>query len=150
MYKNEKWLHDQYVVNEKSTREIGNLCNRDHKTILKWLDKFNIPTRSKTIALKISQNREIFKKKMSREKNWNWKDENVSINGLHYWAIKHFTKPLKCELCNKPFEKHGRGYSDWSRKNHSINTRNREDWQYVHHKCHIEYDKLMKRESEKY
>ena len=45
-YRDKKWLHDQYVVKRKTTRDIANQCDlKCHVTILHWLKKHKIPTR---------------------------------------------------------------------------------------------------------
>ena len=45
-YKNAEWLHKKYVEEEMSARQIGQVCGVAHITILKWLQKFNIPRRA--------------------------------------------------------------------------------------------------------
>jgi len=46
-YRDKKWLFRQYHGKEKSTSEIANECDCSQPTILRWLQKFNIPTRSR-------------------------------------------------------------------------------------------------------
>lgn len=43
LYKNKEWLENEYKT--KTTREIAEICNINHQTILYWLDKFDISKR---------------------------------------------------------------------------------------------------------
>lgn len=42
-YRSKVWLHKQYVSDEKSASQIAKELNCSHTTILKWLEKLNIP-----------------------------------------------------------------------------------------------------------
>jgi len=44
-YHDKKWLKNQYITLEKSTREIAKEQQVDKKTITNWLNKFKIPIR---------------------------------------------------------------------------------------------------------
>ena len=43
-------LYRKYIIKQKSTTQIGKELNVDHKTILNWLKKYNIPIREKSKA----------------------------------------------------------------------------------------------------
>ena len=38
LYKNKEWLENEYKT--KTIREIANICNTNHQTILRWMKKF--------------------------------------------------------------------------------------------------------------
>ena len=42
---NKEWLRDQYIENERSMADIGGECGVTAATVLKYLRKYNIPTR---------------------------------------------------------------------------------------------------------
>lgn len=44
LYKNKEWLENEYKT--KTIREIANICNTNHQTILRWMKKFNISRRT--------------------------------------------------------------------------------------------------------
>jgi DNA-binding CsgD family transcriptional regulator len=44
------WLREQYVENEKTTIEIADICDCHAATVSKWLNKYNIETRSEPPA----------------------------------------------------------------------------------------------------
>lgn len=44
-YRDRNWLHDKYITQGWSTTDIGKFCGVSHKTVCRWLDKFDIPTR---------------------------------------------------------------------------------------------------------
>ena len=47
LYENKKWLQQKYIVEKKSTPEIGKILNCNHETIRRWLKKLNIQLRAK-------------------------------------------------------------------------------------------------------
>jgi len=44
-YQEEDWLREKYLDEQMSSRQIANVAGCSHRTILNWLDKFNIETR---------------------------------------------------------------------------------------------------------
>ena len=46
LYRNKKWLYQEYIVEEKSPKEIGEKCGVDHGTIRNWVIKFKIKRRN--------------------------------------------------------------------------------------------------------
>ena len=44
-YKDRKWLHRQYVIEEKSMSEIAKICGKSAMTIRDWLIRHEIPRR---------------------------------------------------------------------------------------------------------
>jgi len=52
MYKDKKYLKEEYVVKHRSARQIGEDCNCNETTIRRWLRKHNIPVRTLSEALK--------------------------------------------------------------------------------------------------
>lgn len=59
IYKNKDWMHDQYVSQLKSTKEIGEFCGVDHSRVRYWLKKFGIPARDFSFSTKIGQSKNI-------------------------------------------------------------------------------------------
>lgn len=72
---------------------------------------------------------------ISGERNKRWVGESVTKAGIHLWVNYTLGRPKKCEICgtteSPKFE--------WSNKDHTY-TRDREKWQRVCKKCHLEYD----------
>jgi len=60
LYKNKNWLYEQYIIKKLSSPKIARICNTGKTTILTWLKKFNIPTRT-------------IKEATSGVANWRWK-----------------------------------------------------------------------------
>lgn len=46
-YRDRDWLANQYSVENKTMKEIGDMCGVSPMTINLWLKKHNIPTRSR-------------------------------------------------------------------------------------------------------
>jgi len=44
-YRNKSWLKQKYLTEKLSSVKMGKLENVQHRTILKWLHKFNLPVR---------------------------------------------------------------------------------------------------------
>ncbi len=51
------WLYQEYVVNERSTLDIGAYCGRTAGAIWLWLKKFGIATRSSSEASRLPSSR---------------------------------------------------------------------------------------------
>jgi len=75
LYENKKWLQQKYIVEKKSTPEIGKILNCNHETIRRWLKKLNIPIRTISEA-KIVPLEERF---------WEKVDKN-GLNGCWIWT----------------------------------------------------------------
>jgi transposase len=54
-YRNKRWLYEQYIILKKSTIQIAKEYGCSYSVILKWLKKFNIPTRNPTECQTIIQ-----------------------------------------------------------------------------------------------
>lgn len=59
-YRNRDWLYEQYIIQKKSTKKIAKECNTQSGTILRWMDRYNIQTRT-------------YSESITRELNPNWK-----------------------------------------------------------------------------
>ena len=46
-YKNKVWLHEQYVVKNRTMKEIADACGKSPMTIQGWLRKHDITSRSR-------------------------------------------------------------------------------------------------------
>ena len=64
LYKDKDWLEEQYYENKKTTVDIAEECQVSYKTIIYWMDKFDLKRRSAAEATKLaSNNGERYKKK---------------------------------------------------------------------------------------
>ncbi|MES2216660.1 MAG: NUMOD3 domain-containing DNA-binding protein [Patescibacteria group bacterium] len=72
---------------------------------------------------------------MRREKNPDWKGENVKYSGIHMWIRKNKTPTNICEHCGKT-----KNRMAWANKDHKY-SRNLNDWIRLCPKCHKKYDK---------
>lgn len=52
LYKNKNWVYKKYVNERLSLYKIGEICHVHAQTILNWMKKFNIKTRTLSEALK--------------------------------------------------------------------------------------------------
>src|ERR1051325_5326877 len=78
------------------------------------------------------------------EKNFRWKGDKVSKDGLHDWVYYHKGNPKKCEHCAKPnIKERGQWILDWANKSHEYK-RDLNDWLALCLKCHRAYDKNFK------
>lgn len=55
LYKNKDWLENQYCEQQKSVNQIGREYNINHQTILNWMKRFNISSRSRPEFTHLSQ-----------------------------------------------------------------------------------------------
>jgi len=77
------------------------------------------------------------------EKNLNWKYNDISVSRIHMRAHKIDPKPKDriCELCEKIIDDKGITKLEHSNKDHSYRMPiNPDEWQWIHHSCHIKYD----------
>lgn len=142
MYKDETWLYEQYIDQEKSSKEIAELCNlRSSTTIKNWLHKFNIPIRSPSERQKVKyrKGRIVWNKGLkgflARENHYNWKNENAGQKAKHIWIKTNLEKPKQCQRCGK-FKKIQLSF-DHSKGDY---TRNIEDYEWLCIDCHRERD----------
>ena len=142
-YDNKEWLYEQYWILKKSIRDIAKECNCSTTPIIKRLKDFKIKIRSSKEGLNTERSKKLRSEinKGSKNPMFNKFKEDVSYNGIHWWVRKNKLKPEVCEICHKS------GKLELSNKTHTI-SRNLEDWQWIHHKCHYQYDlehNLLKR-----
>lgn len=57
LYQNKRWLHEQYIKKKRSTTDIAKELGVGHKTISRWLHRFDIPVRTVAEAHDIRFNR---------------------------------------------------------------------------------------------
>jgi len=84
------------------------------------------------------EGKKSFKEKVSGEKNWQWKGENVSYRSLHKWIERLLGKPHECENCGIKTLNH-RQYH-WSNIS-GLYKRIITDWRRLCVKCHKAVDK---------
>jgi hypothetical protein len=90
---NKEFFEEEYILKEKSAKEIGHNLALSDEAVYKRLKKFKIPRRSPS-ELNCS------------EKNASWKGDNVGYGALHDWVRYHKQKPEFCEECKvvKPYD----------------------------------------------
>ena len=83
-----EFLHKEYIVNKKSTYQIGREIGRSSATICKWLKRYNIPRRNSSESHKGQHNspKTEFKK---GQRPWNFKGEIVWRGYVHILAPTH-------------------------------------------------------------
>jgi len=86
LYQDKKWLQQKYIVEKKSTPEIGKILNCDPKTIYNWLITLNIPIRTISEALIVPLEERFWEKVNKNGLNGCWIWTNSLMNG--YGAIK--------------------------------------------------------------
>jgi len=59
LYQDKDWLYQKYLEEQLSAHQIGKLCKRSVATIINWLNKFNIPIRSRSEANHLNYIRKI-------------------------------------------------------------------------------------------
>lgn len=143
-YKNKSWLEFEYCWNKRSQSEIAKLCNISQTTILNWMKKFNIPTRTTSETSKGHRNAmygrkhsqetkkvlsDLKKGKYNGEDNPAWKGDNVGYGALHRWIKKIKPQPNKCEKCGKTTK-------DLELSNNGIYNRDPNNYEYLCYKCH--------------
>jgi len=89
MFRSRSWLIKNYAELGKTSTELGKEQNVSHKTILYWLEKYNIPRRHPA------------HKENKGENNYFWSGDNVSYAGLHHWLEVNKPKTGICDICNK-------------------------------------------------
>ena len=145
IYKNKKWLYEQYWTLEKSTRQIAKEFNIGRDSIIYWMKKHNIPSRTQLESWKGKKHSKEEKKKMSEalkgkyvgENSWSWKGDKVGNRSLHYWVRKNKPKPEVCTICNEVKELELSNISGEYKRD--IN-----DYWYLCKKCHKLFDKINK------
>ena len=76
--------------------------------------------------------------------NTNWKGDDASYYAIHIWVKNNKGNPEKCIKCGKIGKVVGNKWNiDWSNIDHKYN-RNLDDYQGLCHKCHCEYDIVLK------
>jgi len=89
-YWDEGWLKQQYVVEKKTLTEIGKEVGVSAATIMRLLDKFNIPRRGPK------------EKNMKKgQANGNWKGSDASYSAMHKRIYKILGKAAYCEECGR-------------------------------------------------
>lgn len=68
-YHKKRWLYHQYIEKKRGSPEIAKQVGCHSTTILTWLEKFDIPIRSKSEAIKTAKRKKFTKKKYS-DKKW--------------------------------------------------------------------------------
>ena len=71
-------------------------------------------------------------------KHPNWKGNQVSYSGLHYWVSRHLGKPEQCEDCGKSGLRGKQIH--WANKSHQYK-RDLNDWLRLCILCHKRYDR---------
>ena len=117
LYQDKKWLQQKYIVEKKSTPEIGKILNCDPKTIYNWLITLNIPIRTISEALIVPLEERFWEKVNKNGLNGCWIWTKSLMNG--YGAIKIEGKTRRAHIVS--WELH--------------NGRKVKDGYILHHKC---------------
>lgn len=119
IYKNKDWLHNQYINEVKSTKEIAKFCGVGHRLILSWLYKFNIPVRSSSLSTSIGQCKNIKVRKKLININISNKTKLCSCCGLilnlDNFRKNRTTKDGYQGYCSMCMSQYNYGNSDFSR-----------------------------------
>lgn len=106
-YHSKKWLYQKYVNEELSSFAIGKLCNTYEAKIWYWIKKHNIPTRSRSKAVKTFhlKNPEF----VALENNPNWKKtmskkqrEMISKKCKENWTDPDYIKRTLTQTSVRP------------------------------------------------
>jgi transposase len=108
-YKNKKQLIKMYWENKLSAREIADNFNCNERTIRCWMEKFNIPRRSLSEALKISNNKPEIKARMSQLKKGKNCGKDSKLYGIPLTS-EHIKKCVESYLKKHPKLCHNK---DW-------------------------------------
>lgn len=68
LHQSEEFLRQKYVEEEWCTTQIAKYCDVSHKTISRWMAKFNIPTRDsqlRQLAPSARRKREILRERLA-------------------------------------------------------------------------------------
>ena len=92
-YRNRKWLIQKYWVEKLTLKEVAKSCHVNKQTILSWLRKYNIRTRTLSEALIGRKFTEEHKIKLRNSRNYLKGKEH------HWWGRKH-TEETKRKMSN--------------------------------------------------
>jgi very-short-patch-repair endonuclease len=114
-------LEDYYIQKRFTLKQIGNLLNVSDATVLRWMQKYNISTRSKSEANKGKPKSEEHKKKLkvSSFVRWSRKEEHEKTSKS---VKKTMADPvfrvnfLEAQRNRKPPRPHKKNWSDTSRE----------------------------------
>jgi len=121
LYRNKKWLYQKYVEEKLSMEEIGKLINCPYSLIFLWLHKLNIPIRSRSEALKLSNKK--YPRNVVRGKNhYRWKGGKMKAMGYFYIYQPNHPYAIKAKYVLEHrlvMEKHiGRYLNPWEIVHH--------------------------------
>jgi hypothetical protein len=85
---NKKSLYQDYIIENKTIKEIGRKYSVSQSTI--WV-------RLKKNGIKIRKSKDINHEK----NNGMWKGDKVGYHGVHDWIKKHMISPKICSCCSK-------------------------------------------------
>ena len=58
-YMDRDWMHQRYVVEKYSLIDIAEECGVSEMTVLRWLERLNIPMRERKESIKIGKDRKF-------------------------------------------------------------------------------------------
>ena len=88
------WLEEQYITKKRSMKDIAEECNVCSSTILKWLRKLNIPTRTKKESILIYHSKKERGKETYKNRKWLY-NQYINLKKSSLQIAK------ECE-CSKP------------------------------------------------
>lgn len=118
IWRNKTWLTEQYVNQKKSMKTISLELGLGETCVHKWLHRFNIPIRSRSIAMKGLKKSDEHKRKLSEwakqrlgEENPNWRGgvtkQGVIIRGRGWRERKRIVferDNYECQECGIDFD----------------------------------------------
>ena len=112
LYWNKDWLLEEYVIFERSLDDIAGQCGVTASSIRNYLDKFDIPVRTKVTHWPLSDwfsgiiNNSTSKEEEGRKHTDGWEPEDrFELNSSVEWQeLKAIVseRDKTCQRCNKP------------------------------------------------
>lgn len=114
------------------------ISHKGKKHTDEWKEKMSNIAKQKKFGKwmkgRVSLNKNKKYSQISNEKNCNWKGDEVSYSGLHYWVYSHLGKPTICKFCGRTKN------IQWANKSGEYR-RDITDWLNLCVYCHRKYDK---------
>ena len=171
------WLYNQYHNLQKTSLEIAKEIGCCQRTILNHMEKFEIKRRTKIILNKkeletlysnnnltvqeIAEHFNVSRWTIQRrareygllmrarsfspkEGNYRWKGDETKYKGIHKWLRENYKPPEKCQFCQKLSTN-----LELASKT-GIHRRDIDNYYWLCHKCHMNFDNATEINKKKY